>query len=483
VRPVVSSHARLAFLAAAALALAGSCRSAPAGPPVPDAESIINGSAGPGVRVDSIDAPFVVALERGRWQAREERGRAIDFWGAIGRLDLARAERAATTVDERTFAVALRTLMGGDPDAAAVAFGVLHRTATDLLVRTRSRVGLTMSLTWSSDWASIAAMETNQDSAGLDSDPRVAQATVERWARAFAGLPPVSITLPPVPMTVPLRRSVFGTPVVTVVVNGRPHEFWLDTGSSMTLVSAEVAIESGIRLASPDTLALGVVTGHIEARAVYVDSLAIGGFVAHGLTAAVVNREVLRLDRSVVNGVTRSIPIDGVIGADLIRHMDLVIDARAGTLTIRQPRKGGHATRNLFWVGYPVVRLVSHDGQPLLFGLDTGAEGSFVTSTLLRKLPRTPIAARRGKISGLGTETTLTEWVAREIRLSDGDYAIALRNTPVAPARRWTFVDFDGIIGSDVALGTRLHLDFTNGVFDVRPSEAVEKGVTVTVSP
>jgi clan AA aspartic protease (TIGR02281 family) len=289
--------------------------------------------------------------------------------------------------------------------------------------------------------------------------------------------------MPGVPITLPLRRSAFGTPVVTVLVNGRPHEFWLDTGASMTLLSAEVAIESGIRLAAPDTLALGVVSGHIDARAIYVDSLAIGGFVAHGLTAAVVNRNVLRLDHSVVNGVTRAVPIDGVIGADLIRHMDLVIDAHAGTLTIREPRKSARVTRNLFWVGYPVVRLVSRDGQPLIFGLDTGAEGSYVTSTLLRKLPRTPIAARRGAITGLGTETTLTEWVARDIRLSDGDYAVSLRNTPVAPARRWTFVDFDGIIGSDVALGTRLHLDFTNGVFDVRPTEAIQKGVTVTVSP
>ena len=28
------------------------------------------------------------------------------------------------------------------------------------------------------------------------------------------------------------------------------------------------------------------------------------------------------------------------------------------------------------------------------------------------------------------------------------------------------------MIGSDVALATRMHLDFTNGVFDIRASEA-----------
>ena len=217
-----------------------------------------------------------------------------------------------------------------------------------------------------------------------------------------------------------------------------------------------------------------------------MDSLSLGAFVARGVTAAVVNADVLRLDRAMVGGIARAVAIDGVIGADLIRTMDLVIDASAGTLTISRPRRLSRVTRNLFWVGYPVVRLVSRDGQPLLFGLDTGAEGSYVTTTLLRKLPRTPVAARRTAITGLGTETTVTDWIAREVRVSDGDFAIALRNTPIAPERRWTFVNFDGIIGSDVALATRLHLDFTNGVFDVRPSDVVANrrtAPTVIVNP
>jgi clan AA aspartic protease (TIGR02281 family) len=312
------------------------------------------------------------------------------------------------------------------------------------------------------------------------------QAGVERWARAFAGIPRTEVAIPDPPVTLPLRRSIFGTPVVTVRVNGRAHEFWLDTGASMTLLSAEVAIEAGVRLAAPDTLALGVVRGHIPARAVYIDSLAMGGFVARGLTAAVVNRNMLRLDRTVVAGETRSIPIDGVIGADLIRHMDLVIDARAGTLTISRPRRTSRSARNLFWVGYPVVRLVSREGRPLLFGLDTGAEGSYVTTAMLQKLPRTSVAARQGSLGGLGSERTLTNWVVREVRLSDGDYAISLRNAPVAPEHRWTFVNFDGILGSDVAIATRLHLDFTNGIFDVRPSDAeVRESLrpSVTVTP
>ena len=102
---------------------------------------------------------------------------------------------------------------------------------------------------------------------------------------------------------------------------------------------------------------------------------------------------------------------------------------------------------------------------------------------MLRKLPHTAIAARRGTLNGLGTERQRTDFVAREVALSDGGYAIVLKNTPVAPEHRWTFVTFDGMIGSDVALGSRFHIDFVNGIFDVRPSDAAPKphGIAVEV--
>jgi hypothetical protein len=239
-----------------------------------------------------------------------------------------------------------------------------------------------------------------------------------------------------------------------------------------------------VKLASTDTLALGVVSGHIDARAIFIDSMEIGPVMAQGLTAAVVSPNVLRLDQRVDHGISRPVAIDGVIGTDLLRHMDITIDAGAGTITIRRPRPDKRAVRNLFWVGFPVIRLVTRDGVPVVFGLDTGAEGTYVTPSLLRKLPRTSIAARRGTLGGLGNERQQTEFVAREVALSDGGHAIALRNTPVAPEHHWTFVTFDGMIGADVALASRLHLDFVNGVFDVRPSEATPKeGITVKQLP
>ncbi|HUQ45907.1 MAG TPA: aspartyl protease family protein [Gemmatimonadaceae bacterium] len=469
--PVRGTHVpRLARIALLLGALA--CRPGAVGMPEMDAAAIVEGAGAPGVPADTIDDAFTVQIDRARWIPRARPGPLPGFWDDVALLDVSAAEKAARTVDERTFVLALRTLMASDPDGAAVAFGALHSRATDPAVRARARVGLTMALSWHSDWQALARIGDDADSTEQALDPSVVQAGVERWARALADVPAAQVFVPDAPVTMPMRRSAFGTPVITVRVNGRPYEFWLDTGASMTLLSATVAVQAGVGLASPDTLALGVVAGHIPARAVLIDSLTIGLMSARGLTAAVVNPDALRLDRVQRNGLTEMVQIDGVIGTDLLRHLDLVLDAGDGTITLSRPRRDVRTPRNLFWVGYPVVKLVTREGRPVLFGLDTGAEGTFVTTSLLRKLPRTLIAAQRMTLGGLGPEKQRTRWVAREVKLSDGDYAITLRNTPVTLDRRWTFVTFDGVIGSDVALATRMHLDFANGIFDVRPSAA-----------
>ena len=453
-----------ACVSASLLVAAASCRS---GVQLPPADAIVEGRTAGVVPVDTIDDVQSIGIAQGKFSPRRARPDRADFWGDIGVLDMVSADAAAHSLDEITFSLALKQLLAGEAGNAAVAFGALRGIAADASVRARARIGLMMSLSWDSDWIALARV-ANDSSEGHSADDN--PAAVERWGRALADLPPMRVGVPFAPVTLPMRRSVFGTPVVTVLVNGVPRDFWLDTGASMTLLSDEVAAASNVKLAATDTLALGVVAGVIPARAVLVDSLSLGPVVAYSVGAALVNHGALRMDRRVVDGRTETVRIDGVIGTDILRWLDIVIDAGAGTITLSRPRRQPRAARNLFWVGYPVVRLVSESGRPLIFGLDTGAEGSYVTTSLLRKQPDLRVAMRRGSIKGLGAEEHRTEWVVRSLAVSDGDYAIHLENAPVVPERKWTFVNFDGILGADVALASRMHLDFVNGVFDIRRS-------------
>jgi hypothetical protein len=453
------------------------CRSVPS-VPATGADAIYEGRADESAAVDTVEDRTSIGLERAHWTLRERPNARLDYWSNIALLDIGSADLTARSVEHRTFAAALRTLMGGDPDAAAVAFELLRSGAADSLVRSRARIGLTMALSWHSNWGRLSRIGPQTDTADAADaavNPLALAAGVERWAHAFSAMPVPEFVVPEEAVVLPMRRSAFGTPVITVKINGRPHEFWLDTGASMTLLTSDVAIQAGVKLAANDTLALGVVAGHVEARAAYIDSLSIGPVVVRGLGAAIVTPEALRFDERVVGGGKKPLPIEGMIGTDVLRQLDVVLDAGAETITIRRPRRERVVTRNLFWVGYPVVRLITEDGRPVLFGLDTGAEGSYITASLLKKMPHTRLAQRRVTLTGIGAESKKATWVARDVPLSDGTYAIALRNVPVMPEQRWTFVNFDGVIGSDVALATRMHLDFTNGVFDIRSSAALTK--------
>ena len=130
----------LALLGAAGLGAAG-CRTA-AGPLQPDAASIIDGATAPGLLVDTTEDPFAASIGRARWRLRDQRTGDHHFWDDIARLDVDNAERDATDVDQRTFAVALRLLMTGDPEGASVAFGALREQAHDTSVRARAHEGL-----------------------------------------------------------------------------------------------------------------------------------------------------------------------------------------------------------------------------------------------------------------------------------------------------------------------------------------------------
>jgi hypothetical protein len=127
---------------------APACRPGGVGQPEMDAAAIVEGEAPPGVHTDTIEDAFTVRIDRARWSARNRVEARGEFWDAVAVLDVPAAEKAARSMDEKTFVLALRTLMASDPEGAAIAFHALHFQASDPAVRARARVGLTIALSW-----------------------------------------------------------------------------------------------------------------------------------------------------------------------------------------------------------------------------------------------------------------------------------------------------------------------------------------------
>jgi aspartyl protease len=163
------------------------------------------------------------------------------------------------------------------------------------------------------------------------------------------------------------------------------------------------------------------------------------------------------------------VKIDGIIGFDIIRYLDLEVDYGEGTLRLRNPAASRHESdRNMFWVGLPVVRLTSGDGLPLHFGLDTGAQQTFVTETMLDKLQLQAARVESRRVGGLGGEISLRAPVLPDVRLFVRGFPILFRSAVVRAPVYQVLASLDGVLGGDVWNSGIVRIDMTNGIFAIR---------------
>jgi len=122
----------------------------------------------------------------------------------------------------------------------------------------------------------------------------------------------------------------------------------------------------------------------------------------------------------------------------------------------------------MFWVGLPVVRLTSTDGVPLHFGLDTGAQVTFVTETLLDKLQLSAARTESRRVGGLGGEISLRAPVLPDLRVMVGNFPILFRGAVVRAPVYQVLASLDGVLGGDIWNSGVVRIDMTNGVFAVK---------------
>jgi len=169
--------------------------------------------------------------------------------------------------------------------------------------------------------------------------------------------------------------------------------------------------------------------------------------------------------------ISTQLKIDGIIGFDIIRQLDLELDYVDGILRLRDPATSHpDAKRNLFWVGLPVILITSSDGTPLHFGLDTGAQLTFVTETLLDKLQIAPARIENRRVGGLGGEISLRAPVLPDLKVLVRGYPILFKGAFVRAPVYQVLASLDGVLGGDVWNSGIVRIDITNGVFAIRKS-------------
>jgi len=392
--------------------------------------------------------------------------RRISYWEALAELYPIEAIGAAHTDSERRFAQALASLMEGDLEKAEQGFADLRTSATDSIIRAGSRVIYTATLQYQEKWEALAALKNEPSQPKAD---RTDKASIEWWAVAFKNVPPKTISFRTSSVMMAMSVSPVGTPLVAVRIGGKEYNFWLDTGSSMTMLASDVARDLNIVPLVPDTLEIVTSTGRVKAHPALLPMLQIGTLVIRNAPTMIVDESLMQMREPKLVDLSLKVKIDGIIGFDIIRQLDIEVDYGETSLRVRNPATSRRESeRNMFWVGLPIVRLTSDDGVPLHFGLDTGAQQTFVTETMLDKLQLQAARVESRRVGGLGGEISLRAPVLPDVRLFVRGFPILFRSAVVRAPVYQVLASLDGVLGGDIWNSGIVRIDMTNGIFAVR---------------
>jgi predicted aspartyl protease len=390
----------------------------------------------------------------------------VNYWEALAELHPSDAIAAAHTPSETEFAEALGDLMSGDIVKAEDRFAKLRNSAEDSVIRAGSRVVYTATLQYQEKWQALSLLKAE---GALTIAEQHDKASIELWADAFKDAPAKVSTFRSSTGRLQMSISAVGTPLVPVKIRDKTYFFWLDTGSSLTMLASDVAEDLGVKPLTPDTLEIVTSTGRVSARPAIVPELILGPLVIENAPTMIVSESMMQMRETSPATMSNQVKIDGIIGFDIIRELDLELDYGDGILKLRNPSTSRRdANRNLFWVGLPVIQIMSSDGIPLHFGLDTGAQLTFVTESLLDKLQIEPARIESRRVGGLGGEVSLRAPVLPDLKVLVRGYPILFRGAFVRAPVYQVLASLDGVLGGDVWNSGIVRIDVTNGIFAIR---------------
>ena len=382
------------------------------------------------------------------------------FWDALADVNVQAAWIIADSREQRTLADAIEDFLDGkSSDADSTVATVL--AAKDPQVRAAARTTYGALLTSQGAWGQLASFADSAEREARDA------AGVEAWAPAFRHVA-TSISFADTAFSLPLTHSVTGVAIIPVTVNGVKRDFWLDTGTSITILSSSVADAASVSGLGNDSLELVGSVGRVSTRAAVVKSLKLGGVTVTNAPAMIVSDMALQIREA--NTGMPPVPVDGVIGFDVIRELDLTINDIDGVVVIRKPTvraTDDRHPRNLSWFGVPIVTLLSDNGTPIHLLLDTGADETFGTPSLAQKSHARWRPAERRTIQGFGGRKIETGVVIPSVRLFLGDVPLAFKRIFLYQVDYPTIFKLDGTMGAEVARGQIMRIDMTNGRLDI----------------
>jgi predicted aspartyl protease len=246
------------------------------------------------------------------------------------------------------------------------------------------------------------------------------------------------------------------------LVNGKgPYTFIVDTGGH-TLLSPRLVAEVGLK-AVGEAVTSGAGDGHATTGFVHFDEIAIGGARL---------RDEIAFATEVYDASIEGIPVDGMIGFELIRRMVTRIDYGHSTLTLIdparfEPKDVGVALPFVFYDHLPDVE-GSIGRLPARFDIDTGSRGELdITSPFVAVHDlRAKFAKGTSAVTGWGVGGPARDYMVRLPSMKLGTVEIHDVAAGLSEAKGGSFSDpnYDGNVGSGLLKRFVVTFDYAHEV-------------------
>ncbi|MBD3285466.1 hypothetical protein GF359_03450 [candidate division WOR-3 bacterium] len=386
-----------------------------------------------------------------------------DYWSAMKNLDFNEAEAFIKgkeyELDYKKFLWGMQLTVAGDIELASRIMNELAFGSRDSAVAENALTVLGELWFVQNRWSAFNASDTYN---------REYEDDAFNLVDAFAGAPEEEYVYPETVVRLPIRLSVTGCPIINVKINGKKRRLWLDTGASMTALSSDFAEELGIdALGSATASAQTGTSKKIDVKPALIDSMEIEKIKIRNHPAVILKAEDLEFKQA---GIT-FLRIDGIIGYNALKNLDIEIDYRHKRIRLREPNLKADVERNLFWLGVPIVRLQTEDGTPLMFFFDTGASKTNLFEKISTRIDLGEVREKKALIGSAGGMERIKTRKVSELTLMLNGKQMDIVNLIMVLAPIEPFVNLHGILGADVFAGKILHIDHLNGLIEINTPE------------
>ena len=384
-----------------------------------------------------------------------------DFWEAILSFDTSYVRKNNVTEDQYHFSDAIKLMLEGRTDNFYDNLKKLIINTNDTMVRDYSYTLLADNLFYDYKWSELLELDKIYNSKQSISEIDSETAKYNHLYSKLSELPQPTFNFFAKPDTIPFFALCHNSPVIQVNINGKIKNFLFDTGCGATTIFSDVASECEVFPVINDKFIVGTGTSINIFAQFSVFNLKIGKLEINNTLAMIGNAEHY-------SHMHKDLPykIDGIIGWEIIKNIDVEIDYFHKVLIIKKPLRKHNINRNLFCVNIPIVTGVSLDGFPLFFGFDTGASESELSQGIKKKIKFDKLMHGIATVGSAGGYEEIDVEIVPEFEFILDNNKIKTKEILICKESDNSYINLDGQLGGDIVLNGSIRFDYINGIFE-----------------